>query len=160
MKKFTFQIVLLLAVIFGALYFYKFQSVPSVPFLPQSTTVRILTINSSKLKVEIADNKDKRSKGLSGKEKLATDEGMLFIFEKAVKPSFWMKGLTFPLDFVWIRGIEVLETTENVQPPLPGQADESLPIYKSSADIDKVLEVNGGSVNKLNIKTGDEVKLE
>lgn len=160
MKKFTFQILLLLAVIFGALYFYKAQSVPSVPFLPQPTVTKLVTINNSKLKVEVADTKEKRGKGLGGRERIATDEGMLFIFEKADKPTFWMKGLTFPLDFIWIGEDKVLDITQNVAPPLPGQADQSLPIYTSKVDIDQVLEVNAGTVQQLNIKIGDIVKIE
>lgn len=160
MKKFTFQIILLLVVIGAALFFYKGQSVPNVPFLPQTTQIKTLTINNAKLKVEVVDTKEKRSKGLGGREKLASDEGMLFIFEKVGKYSFWMKGLTFPLDFIWIKGDQVVEVTKDVKPPLPNQADESLPIYSSKVDIDKVLEVNGGVATKLNVIEGNVVKIE
>lgn len=160
MKQFAFQIILLLAVIFGALYFYKIQDIPTIPFIPQEAVIKTLTINNARLKVEIADTKEKRSKGLGGREKLATDEGMLFIFEKAGRYPFWMKGLTYPLDFIWINKDTVLDITPNVQSPLPGQADQSLPIYTSEKEIDKVLEVNGGTVQKLNIKIGDSVKIE
>ena len=160
MKKFTFQMLLLLLVIFASLYFYKNQSVPNIPFMPQPTVTKNLTINGALLKVEIADTKEKRSKGLGGRESLATDSGMLFIFEKLDKYAFWMKGLSFPLDFIWIKGDRVMEVTQDVKPPLPGQSDESLPIYSSKVDIDKVLEVNSGMANQLNIKEGSIIKLE
>lgn len=160
MKKFGFQIVLLLAVIASALYFYKAQSVPNVPFLPQSSVIKTLTINNAQFKVEIADTKEKRSKGLGEREKMASDEGMLFIFDKVDKYAFWMKGMRFALDFVWINKDLVLDISQNVQPPLAGQADQSLPIYSSKEAIDKVLEVNSGTLDKLNIKVGDRIKVE
>lgn len=160
MKKFGFQIILLLAVIASALYFYKAQSVPSVPFLPQPAVIKLLTINNAKLKVEIADTKEKRSKGLGEREKIASDEGMLFVFDKSDKYAFWMKGMKFALDLVWIRGDMVVDVTKDAKPPLPGQADESLPKYSSSETIDKVLEVNKGVSDNLNIKVGDKISIE
>ena len=96
---------------------------------------------------------------MSGREKLASDEGMLFIFEEVDKYPFWMKGLNFPLDFIWINGDKVVDILPNISPPSPGQSDESLTIYQPRVEIEKVLEINGGTAEKLGIKIGDSVKL-
>ena len=163
MKKFAFQIILLLVVIMAALYFYRAPNVlntPFIPFIPSPVVTKILNINNAKIKVEVADTKEKRGKGLGDRQKLATDEGMLFIFEKEGKYDFWMKGMLFPLDFVWIRGDTVLDITKDIKPPLPSQADESLPIYTSKEAIDKVLEVNAGTLDKLNIKAGNRIIIQ
>ncbi len=88
---------------------------------------------------------------------MASDEGMLFVFPKLDKYPFWMKGLTYPLDFIWIRGDKIVDLLPNIQPPAPGQTDTSLPIYQSKEDIDKVLEVAAGTVQRLNIKVGDTI---
>lgn len=160
MKKFTVQVVLILAVTVGALVFYfKNPNLPDVPFLPQQTTAKSLQINGAKFKVEIADTQAKRSKGLGEREKLASDEGMLFIFDKADKYPFWMKGLTFPLDFIWIKGDTVVDITQNVPPPAVGQQDSSLTIYQPKEEVNKVLEVSGGTTQRLNIKAGDTITL-
>jgi len=159
MKKFTIQAIFLLLVITGALFLYSLGSVPNLPFLPQNTAIRKLQINDAMLKVEIADTKEKRSKGLAGRQSLATDEGMLFVFPKADKYPFWMKGLSFPIDFVWINGDKVTDILSNVPPPSSGQTDESLAIYSSNQEVDKVLEVSSGTVQRLNIKAGDTVKI-
>lgn len=160
MKKFLIQTVLLITVIGAALFLFNSKSaLPNLPFLPETTVVKNLQINSATLKVEIADTQAKRSKGLGGRQSIASDEGMLFIFPKVDKYPFWMKGLSFPLDFIWIKGDKVIEILPNIQPPKSGEADASLPIYQSKEEVDKVLEVLGGTIERLNIKVGDTVNI-
>lgn len=160
MKKFTIQTVLLIAVIGMAIFLFRENpDISNLPFVPEKSVLRTLQINSVTLKVEVADTQIKRNKGLGGRESLASDEGMLFVFPEADKRAFWMKGLSFPLDFVWIRKDTVVDLLYNVPPPLPGQADANLPIYQSKEDIDQVLELNAGTVQRLNIKVGDRVRV-
>lgn len=159
MKKFIIQFVLLLIVIFGAIFIYKGQSF-SIPFLPSQPRLDQVIIGETKIKVEVADTQGKRSKGLGGRESLASSSGMLFIFERQDMYPFWMKGLNFPLDFIWIRGDKVVEITENVPVPPEGAKNEELPIYQSKERIDKLLEVNAGFVSSHNIKIGDTVIIQ
>ena len=160
MKKFTVQAILLIIVIAIAIFLYSPKtSILSLPFFPQKPTVAELQINGGKLKVEIADTQVKRSKGLGGRQRLGENEGMLFIFQRLDKYPFWMKGLNFPLDFIWIKGDRVVDILENVPPPLSGQSDSSLPRYLPKVEVDKVLEVNSGTIHRLNIKSGDIIKL-
>lgn len=160
MKKFIIQSVLLLAVAGIALFLFKTGTVLNLPFLPENPVAKEIVINNTRIKVELADTSSKRKQGLGGRQTLASDEGMLFIFEDSGKHPFWMKGLSFALDFVWINGNKVADVTENVQPPVSGQNDEFLPIYQSKEDIDKVLEVSAGTAQRLNIKVGDTLKIE
>jgi len=51
---------------------------------------------------EIADTLGERERGLSGKQSLGDDKGMLFIFEEETLPGFWMKDMKFPIDILWI----------------------------------------------------------
>lgn len=142
------------------MFFYKNgSSLGSVPFLPQAPQAKELEINDTVIKVEIADTQAKRSKGLGGKVSLASGSGMLFVFDRLDKYPFWMKGLSFPLDFIWIKGLEVVDILENIQPPASGTLDSSLQIYSSNTEVDKVLEVNTGFVKVHNIKVGDTIKL-
>jgi len=160
MKKFIVQAVLLLFVIGGSLIFFSPTGrTIELPFLPSPTVRATVEINGQKLKVEIAETQTKRSKGLGGRESLATDEGMLFIFPKADKYPFWMKGLNFSLDFIWIKDDKVVDILADVPLPAPGQTDASLPIYQSNVEVDKVLEVNAGTAQRLGIKIGDTIKI-
>lgn len=156
MKKFTIQVILLLILTGVGLYLYKSGGqISNLPFIPQGAVSKQVQISGSKLNIEIADTQEKRTKGLGGRESLASDSGMLFIFPEPSKYSFWMKGLSFPLDFIWIRGEKVVSILQNVPPPAPGQLDPSLPIYQPNVEVDKVLEVNAGVIARLNIKVGD-----
>lgn len=162
MKKFAIQSVFLIVVIALALVFFGPTSKSTtleLPFLPKPAVFKQLQINDNRLKVEIADTASKRSKGLGGRVNLGQDESMLFIFDKADKYSFWMKGLNFSLDFVYIKDNRIIEILPNIQPPYGGQTDKSLAIYQPKEEINMVLEVNGGTSQRLNIKVGDTILL-
>lgn len=116
-------------------------------------------INNQAISIEVADTDDKRGKGLSNRADLANDHGILFIFPEVGFHSFWMKGMHFPLDFVWINGEKVVDLRENVPNPSDNTPDSELPMFTSKTPADKVLEVNSGTIKSLNIKIGDKLDL-
>ncbi len=68
------------------------------------------------LHVLVADSKEERIQGLSYREQIPLD-GMLFIFPSSKKYAFWMKGMSFPLDIIWINeNGEVVGFKENALP--------------------------------------------
>lgn len=156
-KKFVFQTIALLLIITAAMYFY-ISSGSNFQF-QKSDNKKKLQINNSILKVEIADTEELKKAGLGGRQSLASDEGMLFVYSEKKKYSFWMKGLSFPLDFIWIKDGVVVDIIKNVLPPLKGQKDESLPVYQAIEPVNQVLEVNAGVVDRFNIKIGDNITL-
>lgn len=160
MKKFLFQAIGLLVLLLLALVFFKTGGDFSLPFLSRPVETKNATVGSAVFKVEIADTEEKRIKGLGGRSGLEENGGMLFIFDSAGIRKFWMKGLNFPLDFIWIREDKVVDVTENVPAPTKGQKDLDLPVYQSKEAVDEVLEVNAGSVKKFNIKAGDPVVVQ
>lgn len=159
MKKFIFQAVFLIIVIMAALAYYT-QKLPTLPFINQPAKFGAVTIGETVIKVEIADTQEKRAKGLGGRQTLATDSGMLFIFDRVDKHGFWMKGLSFPLDFIWIKDQKVVDIYKNAPPVASGQQDKELPIYVPSEPVNMVLEVNAGFSDSHNIKVGDTVSIK
>lgn len=161
MKKFWIQFVVLFLVIMGALYFsYNDNAINSIvgnfqPLPPAET--KVLKIGNAVINVEIADTQALRSQGLGGRESLASDSGMLFIFPETKKYQFWMKGLKFPLDFIWIQNGKVVDILKNIPAPTPGQSDQSLPLYESVVPVNQVLEVNAGFADFFGIRIGDPV---
>jgi len=105
--------------------------------------------------VEIKDTEEERRQGLSNRENLDKDTGVLFIFEELGKYDFWMKEMKFDLDFVWIKGEEVVEITEGVKAPKEGEKPVRL---RPKVLVDRVLEVNSGWVKDNEIKVGDGVR--
>lgn len=112
-------------------------------------------INKQCFDTRIADTPQMRAKGLMGESNLPEDEGMLFLFPFKSKPGFWMKGTKIPLDILFIDDNDIIVySVKNAQPCL----DKECPVYKPSREITKVLEINGGTSNKLGIKVGQEVQ--
>jgi uncharacterized membrane protein (UPF0127 family) len=59
-------------------------------------------VGTSTVYVSIADTEASREKGLGGRTSLAGNEGMLFVFPNEGFYSFWMKGMRFSIDILWI----------------------------------------------------------
>ena len=119
-----------------------------------------IKIGEVELLVELADTNEKRSKGLSGKKGLGDNEGMLFIFDrKNVKPSFWMKGMLFSIDIIWIKDGKVAQIEPMVLPPEPGTPDRSIPLLIPENPFDYVLETEAGFSEKNQINAGTSVDL-
>lgn len=108
-----------------------------------------------KFLAEVADNTIKRTRGLSGKESLGEKEGMLFVYEIAGKPGFWMKEMNFPIDIIWIKGEEVVGITEKISP----ESYKEKKVFYPEAAVDKILEIKAGETEKNNIKAGDKAKV-
>ncbi|TSC78472.1 MAG: peptidase S9 prolyl oligopeptidase active site domain-containing protein [Parcubacteria group bacterium Gr01-1014_33] len=106
--------------------------------------------------VEIARTAESRSRGLSGRESIADDQGMLFLFENEDLHGFWMRDMKFPIDIVWIRQGRVADIKENVPVPTADASAQELPVYRPSDPADMVLEVAAGAGARFGIKKGDE----
>ncbi len=128
------------------------------PFFVESGK-KILTVGNQTFEVGIADNALTRAQGLSGKPPLGEREGLFFLFSSAGNYGFWMKGMNFPIDIVWLNGDKVIGFSENLQPQ-PDKNIFSLPIYYPPGEVDRVLEINAGAVKKYNLQAGDAVNLQ
>lgn len=154
-KKMIFMLLsaLFLVIAAGTLYFFILQR-PNPP-LGKST----LAVGNTAFEVEIANTTTTRARGLSGREGLGENEGMLFIFNSPGIHGFWMKDMKFSIDFVWIRDNRVVGVTENAAPE-PDAPFWSLKRYYPPEDVTHVLEVAAGEAAKRGIKRGNAVKIE
>ena len=102
--------------------------------------------------VEIAITSIQRTQGLMGRKKLDAQSGMLFLYEKPHKVSFWMKNTVIPLDIIFLSmSGEISHIEHNAQP-------FSMKRISGRSDAIAVLEINGQSANREGIKTGDLVR--
>ncbi len=115
-----------------------------------------LQIGQAQIKVEIAATLDQWRQGLSGREQLLPGRGMLFIFPQSLEQHFWMHGMKFSLDFIWINNGKVVQLNSNIPPP---QAEEQPQLIMAKQPINMVLEAPAGWIEKNNIKIGDQVFL-
>ena len=121
----------------------------------QSSSLRKLEINKTTVNIEIAANQGQKIKGLSGKNYLPANQGILFVEDESKKISIWMKDMRFAIDIVWIdENFKIIHIENNVQP-------DSFPkIFSSQEPARYVLEVNAGFTTENNIKVGDKIKLQ
>ena len=110
---------------------------------------RIIKIGDTGIRVEVADTFETRAKGLSGRESLPDDRGVLFVFDRPRRHGFWMKNMNFTIDIVWIsESLQVVGITEEVTP-------ETFPeIFYPPEPVKYVLELPGGQSRNSGIDVG------
>ncbi len=114
-------------------------------------------IHGKTIKLEIADSIEEKEKGLSQREALSEDTGMLFLFDKPGKYQFWMKDMQFPIDIIYINNEKVVTIYKDVQHTIDNVPN--LNLYQPKQDANRVLELNGGKADELKLKEGDSLKL-
>ena len=105
--------------------------------------------------VELAVTTEQQVLGLSSREGLENEKGMLFVFSKMGEYDFWMKDMLFNLDIIWISDNKVVYIAKNQSP-----CAESCPIINPDVNSNYVLEVNAGTVDKLGILVGDNAEIK
>ena len=76
--------------------------------------------------------------------------------------AFWMKGMRFPLDMVWVdEQLRVVQVTHEAPVPPPGADTQSLPVYSHGATpVRYVLEIGAGLARELAIQPGVQVQVQ
>lgn len=112
------------------------------------TTANGSTLNFS---VEVARTEKQLWTGLRWRKHLATDEGMLFDLGVAQTAYFTMSDTYLPLDMLFIgRNGRIRKIAADRQPGQKGP-------FSSDVAVLGVLELNGGTAERLGIRVGDRV---
>lgn len=114
-------------------------------------------IDNKKFYVDVAKTNDQKEKGLSIYNELSSNKGMLFPFNDYGSHPFWMKGMKFSIDIIYIQNNKIVNIFENL--PFPKNENETPIIVKSSINSNYVLEINAGLSKKYNFKKGDIIKI-
>ena len=112
----------------------------------------IMMIKDVEISAELAKTDEERFKGLSGRESMRFDHGMMFVFDSAEKHPFVMRDMLFDLDFIFIKDGRVVDIAKNVAREFPGNV-------VGGTEYDRVLEVNAGWARRHGIRIGDSVIL-
>jgi uncharacterized protein len=119
----------------------------------------VVKFKYKKVFVEIADNITTQAQGLSNRESLGENQGMLFVYDEAKIHRFWMKDMLIPLDIIWISGNKVVDMNQKAQVE-EGVADRDLIFYSPSEPADKVLELNAGWAERNGLNVGDTLEID
>ncbi len=113
-------------------------------------------MEKARFKAETAATPWQRARGLMFREHLPRDSGMLFIFEKDRRQSFWMMNTSIPLDIIFIDSSRKVINIEEAEPcGLFG-----CPAYHSKRPCRYVLEINQGLSRELEIHPGSRVAFD
>ena len=112
----------------------------------------LVKIRDNYFLAERAFNSQKREKGLGGRKKNFSWNAMIFEFQEKNKFSFWMKGMLFDLDILWISDGKIVAISKNIPSDFSQNIVPDVPV-------DKVLEIKAGTCDKEGIELGDEVKI-
>ncbi|MBT0956500.1 DUF192 domain-containing protein [Alphaproteobacteria bacterium KMM 3653] len=106
---------------------------------------------SARFTIEIADDAAERMQGLMHRPSMARSAGMLFLYERPHRASFWMRNTLIPLDMIFIN-------PEGIVTRIHANA---IPHDETSIDggegVIAVLEINGGLAKAMGIAEGSRV---
>jgi len=139
-----FTIFLLAVVVWaGWLFFYK------------NKPARVTFASGSVINVAVADTPALREKGLSKREILRDDEGMIFVFDTIDRHTMWMKDMYFPIDIIWLdENFKIVDIHKSV-------SISSYPnTFQPSTGAGFAIEANAGYSNRHGVKVGDFVIFE
>jgi len=139
----------LIAVLIGFVLTCLTNSAWACPFeLPE---VRVV-VNGYELTIELATTPEARSCGLSLRESLPANQGMLFVYAEPEILTFWMKNTRMPLSIAFIDAAGRVVSIQKMN-PFP-----TTTVYASPVPALYALEVNHGWFEENGVGVGDVVE--
>ena len=123
---------------------------------PASLPEVTVQIGGQRLTVEVAATPAARARGLSGRDRLRPDRGMLFVWPHPGPRRFWMKDTRMPLAVAFLDSSGRILNIHRMAPPSP--AREGFRYYPSQGAARFALEVNRGWFAEHGIGPGDRCR--
>ncbi len=102
------------------------------------------------LRVEVVATTEQRSRGLMFREKLAKNDGMLFVFDEPGYHAMWMKNTPLPLSVAFVDGEGRILNVADMEP-------QTLESHAAAGPARYAIETNKGWFGERGIKAGDKV---
>jgi len=115
-------------------------------------------VDNYKILVDIALTDKQVQDGLSIKNSLSENEGMLFFLGEPQKASFWMKNMKFPIDIIWLN--ETFSIVHIEQELQPCKSVFDCKSYKPNYEALYVLETTDGFSKKHDLQIGDKIEFQ
>ncbi|MDP3954281.1 MAG: DUF192 domain-containing protein [bacterium] len=134
--------ILLLIIVVGYFVFTKPAHIDEADFL---------LIGDTTVRIELAKTAEEKTRGLSGREGISEEDGLLFVYDTDDFYYFWMKDMKFPIDIIWLdKDWRVVYIADNVLP-------ETYPnTFVSKEPARYVLEVASGFSARHGISVGTQ----
>jgi hypothetical protein len=107
---------------------------------------------SASIRVQVAQTEQERNLGLMDVRQLASDQGMIFLFDEQTPLSFWMANTPLSLDMIFIdESWRIVRIHADTRP-------FSLDSYSSGVPARYVVEVNAGFCRRHDIQEGHTIR--
>lgn len=123
---------------------------------PQFLTVDLA---DESFRMELAVTRQQQRKGMAGREEIAPDEGMLFVFDEPRVLNFWMKGCLIPLEIIYVDASGRIVRMHHMPAPDPDASDADLKRYSSYYPAQFAIEVKVGTIDRLELEEGQRLDL-
>ena len=118
------------------------------------STTSYATVNNHSYSLLLADTEAQREQGLGGRTSLPLDKGMLFRFRSPGSRCFWMRGMHFPLDIIWMDSRHrIIAIAHGVSPATYPES------FCPQEAAQYVLEINAGQAQRYGIDVGETAAL-
>ena len=114
---------------------------------PQKLPSIKLSAGMHVIQAEVAQSPQERSTGLMFRKTMATNDGMLFVFDRPGQQCFWMKNTLLPLSIAFVADDGSITNIEAMKP-------QTLDSHCSTKEVRFVLEMNEGWFAKRGIRPG------
>lgn len=111
---------------------------------PEARQTIEITVGSTPLVVDLALTPEQQQLGLGYRNGLEPGTGMLFVSSESSERTFWMKGMRFCLDIIWIEDSKIAGAAEGACPDPKGTPDAERQRFPSGQPVTYVLEVPAG----------------
>lgn len=115
--------------------------------------VKKVHFKNALVRAESVSSREKIEVGLAGRADLGEGRGMLFVMPDDDFQRFWMKGMQFPLDIIWIENGLVIGCEERI-------SAEDQRIFTSPEKASYVLEAKAGFCEQYDVEVNDEVRIQ
>jgi uncharacterized protein len=149
-QKSPWLFIAIAVIIVIAISFSAFKIIKKVDYVDYKN----VKIGNQTFKLEVADTEAARIKGLSKREELPVNHGMLFDFKSLGDWRIWMVDMHFNIDIAWLNeNGQVLHVKTNATPA------EYPEIYHAGVLNRYVIELPAGSLDSLGIREGDIIDI-
>lgn len=113
-----------------------------------------IDVGGHTLQLQLAVTQAEQAQGLMGRKSLAKDHGMLFVFDRGKKQSFWMANTPLPLDIGYFDNDGILR---EVYPLYPFDRTS---VISQRSDIRYALEMTQGWFAQNGVRPGAKIDLQ
>ena len=142
-------------IVFGPAAALSSMPALAVPIIPGVSTHgrAVLVVGTKRFELLLATTPAQQQLGLGHRPSMPANSGMLFVYHSDGDHCFWMKGMRFALDIIWLSPHDKVVSVERDLVPTPSPS-----VYCSVSE--DVIELKAGQAKAANIGLGRIVKVE